>query len=129
MTSKLQFLRTTAGLRTELSNEQTVNSRPSYAQVSLDYAGIALYVPRLPLHCNGPVLKNIGSVRVLQRHMSILLHKQHGYALGFIDTADEGKNLPGNDRRKPHGGLIEEKNPGVAHEGPSDGQHLLLSAR
>ncbi len=63
-----------------------------------------------------------------QRHRGVLLHQQHPGALA-VDLDDEVPNLLHQQRRQPQAGLVEEQVAGVGHQGPADGQHLLLPAR
>ncbi len=46
-----------------------------------------------------------------------------------VEVADSGEDLAHDQRRKAKGGLVEEQEARPRHEGPCDGQHLLLAAR
>ena len=45
-----------------------------------------------------------------------------------MELADDVKDLLHQDGGQAHGGLVQHQQPGVAHQRPADGQHLLLAA-
>ena len=46
----------------------------------------------------------------------------------LVESADDVEDLPDQQRRQAQGGLIQEQQPGPGHQGPAQGQHLLLAA-
>ena len=57
-----------------------------------------------------------------------MFHQQDGDTFG-INGFNDFKNFFYQDGRKPQGGFIQEKHFRTAHQGASDGQHLLLAPR
>src|SRR6185369_6545825 len=64
-----------------------------------------------------------------QRVESILLDQENRQALGAVELADRRKDLANDQRGKPERRLVEQQKPRPGHEGPRNGQHLLLAAR
>src|SRR5438552_18767912 len=59
--------------------------------------------------------------------MRVLLDEEHG-GPGRADLADHAEDLLDQDRCEAKGWLVEHKQAWPGHEGPSDGEHLLLAA-
>ena len=58
----------------------------------------------------------------------VLLHQEDGHpAPGQL--LDDVEDLVGDQRRQPQGRLIQEQQPGLGHQGPAHGHHLLLARR
>jgi len=80
-----------------------------------------------PLGDHPPLLHDVGVVGHLERGLGELLHEQHRHPLR-LEPADGAEDLLHDDRGQPHGRLVEQHDLGARHEGPADGQHLLLAA-
>src|SRR5438034_10915315 len=63
----------------------------------------------------------------VERHVRVLLDDEHGRA-GGADLADDTEDLLDQHRCEAKGWLVEHKQAWPGHEGPSDGEHLLLAA-
>src|SRR5262249_10353099 len=72
--------------------------------------------------------QDVGPVRDGEGEGEVLLHEEDGQSLA-LELADHPSHLAHEERGQPFRGLVEEKQVGIAHEGATDGQHLLLAAR
>src|SRR6516165_5321789 len=57
----------------------------------------------------------------------VLLDQEHRELLLRIELRDGAEYLPGDERSKPKGGLVEEKQAGASHQCAADCEHLLLA--
>ena len=57
----------------------------------------------------------------------VLLHQQDGNPAP-AELLDNVEDFVGDQRRQPQGRLIQEQKPGLGHQGPAHGHHLLLPA-
>ena len=79
------------------------------------------------LHADPPDLQQVRAVDQLEHLTHVLLDDQDRVAL-LADAADQVEEPEHHDGGQAHRGLVEEDQPGPRHEGPADGQHLLLAA-
>jgi hypothetical protein len=63
----------------------------------------------------------------LQGQAGVLLHQEDGLPLP-VELLYGLKDEVHQDRGQAHGGLVHEEDAGVLHQGPADGQHLLLAS-
>ena len=75
-----------------------------------------------------PHLHDVAAVGQLERGAGVLLHQQDGHAGRLVDLADGLEDGAHQQRRQPQRGLVEQEQARPGHEGPADGQHLLLAA-
>ena len=66
-------------------------------------------------------------VREGEGHLRVLLDHEHGESL-FVQLAQGLEDPLDRQGSQAHGGLVEQQQGGPAHQGPADGQHLLLPA-
>src|ERR1700686_3514464 len=59
------------------------------------------------VHDDPADFQNIAIMRRLQRDLGVLLDQQDRHALLLIDAADDGENLPHQDRRQAERGFVE----------------------
>src|SRR5690606_39216939 len=97
------------------------------AEVGLPYALMAHERVGIVREHDLTRLQHIPAMRYRERHERVLLDKQYRGALG-IDVLHDPEDLFDQDRREPHGRLVQEQHLGVGHERATDGQHLLLTA-
>src|SRR5258708_4504835 len=109
--------------RTRMSNESVHVS----AQVCRLQARILGELLRGPLQRHLAALQHICLLGDLQRHARVLLHQENGGAPA-VDVADDVEDLPYQQWREAHRGLVEKKDPRPGQDAPRDGQHLLLAA-
>src|SRR6267143_3617219 len=76
-------------------------------------------------HASG--LQDVRMVGDVERHVRVLLDEEHGRT-GGADLADDTEDLLDQHRREAKGWLVEQEQSWPGHEGPSDGEHLLLAA-
>ena len=74
---------------------------------------------------HAPPLHDVGPVGQLQGGPGVLLHQQHRHPPP-VDGPHDVKHLPHHQRRQPQRGLVQQQQAGLPHQGPPDGQHLLL---
>ena len=75
------------------------------------------------------VLHDVGVLGDAERHRGVLLGQQHGEPLFPVQPAHDLEDLGHQHGREAHRRLVEEHEPGMRHERPADGEHLLLAAR
>ena len=73
-------------------------------------------------------LQYVAFVGQAERGPRILLDQQDSDA-GAVDLADGLENGSHQERRQTKRWLVQKQNFGVGHQGPADGQHLLLATR
>src|SRR6266498_4046645 len=80
-----------------------------------------------PLPADLALLDDVGAVGQSRRELEILLGEENGQALSLQggDLLTEGLD---DDRRQPLGGLVEQQDTRIAHEGARHREHLLLAA-
>ncbi|PYM42401.1 MAG: hypothetical protein DME16_23890 [Candidatus Rokuibacteriota bacterium] len=88
----------------------------------------ALQVADRALGQHQPVAQRHEAVRDGQGQAHVLLDHQHGRALG-LEALDDTPDLRHEHRREPARGLVEEEERGIAHQGATEGHHLLLAPR
>ena len=66
-------------------------------------------------------------MRKLEGRLGVLFHQHHGHT-GGVDCPDGIEDRPHQERCQAETGFVEQQQPGVAHQGTSDSQHLLLTA-
>src|SRR3954471_21461823 len=71
---------------------------------------------------------DIAAMGELERMVGVLLDDQHGQAVLPVQSADRIENLARDQRRQTERGFIEQEQARTAHQGATDGQHLLLAA-
>jgi hypothetical protein len=71
--------------------------------------------------------QDVGPPGDFERHMCILFDEENGCPCQ-VDFLDDGKNLPHQNGREAHGGLIEEEQPWFGHEGTADGEQGEMTA-
>ena len=62
-----------------------------------------------------------------QGHVGVLFDEEDGCAF-FVEVAEDGKNFLHEFRGETHGGFVEDEDLCFAHQGASDGKHLLFTA-
>ena len=72
-------------------------------------------------------LEHIAVVRDRERHLGVLFHEQHVYAV-VADLADDLRDLVNHHRRKTNRRLVEQQDARGTHQRARNGHHLLLSA-
>src|SRR3990172_4395410 len=77
---------------------------------------------------DGAGLQHVAAMGDRERHGGVLLDQQNRGALA-VDVSDRLEDLLHEHGGQPHGGLVEEQDPGRRHQRPGDGQHLLLAPR
>lgn len=70
-------------------------------------------------------LHDIAAVGQFQGRLGILLH-QDDRDPGFVDFLHSLEDGFDQNRGQTQTRLVQEQNRGIGHEGPTDGQHLLL---
>src|ERR1700760_2822031 len=60
------------------------------------------------VHDDAADFQHIAVMRRLQRHLGVLLDQQDRHALLLVDAADDGENLPHQDRRQAERRLIQK---------------------
>src|SRR5215510_338158 len=100
----------------------------SESEIGLLHALVAQEVLRLALHHELTGLEHVAVLREGEREHRVLLH-QDDRDVERVDLPDDLADLGRHDRREAHGGLVQQEQLRPAHEGPGDGQHLLLAAR
>jgi len=81
----------------------------------------------LSFHGNSAILQDVGPFTDLQGELDILFHQKDRYA----PAVNMGYGFEGflhEHRLEAQRGLIQKEKTGLRHEGPSNGQHLPLSA-
>ena len=73
------------------------------------------------LHDQAPVGQTEGDA-------GVLLHQHHGQAL-LVQAAQAGEDVAHHDGSQAHRGLVQQQQAWLGHQGPSHGQHLLLTSR
>ena len=63
-----------------------------------------------------------------QGQMRVLLGDQQR-GPGLVDGPQDLEDVTDHQRRQPQGGLVEQQQARPGHQGPPNGQHLLLPAR
>ena len=72
-------------------------------------------------------LHDVAEIGGFQRHIGVLLDKQHRHAL-LVDLLDDLKYALDDDGRKSQRRLVHHDDLGAAHQRTADRQHLLLAA-
>ena len=75
-----------------------------------------------------PRLEHVAPIGQLEGLGRVLLHQQDGDTL-ITDGLQDLEDRLDEQRGQPHRWLVQEQQPGLGHEGPADGEHLLLAAR
>ena len=70
---------------------------------------------------------DIGAVGVLHGEPGVLFHQQNRHPFG-IELADDGEDIPDDQRRQTEARFIQQQQTGAAHERPGNGEHLLFAA-
>ena len=73
-----------------------------------------------------PVLHHVPVVGDGESHLRVLLDEQDGCPLP-VDRNDDLRHLLDQAGRETERRLVEDHQPGGLHQGPTDGQHLLLA--
>src|SRR5262249_49112226 len=102
--------------------------RASLAQVGLLHPRVGSHVRGRPFQSDRARLEHVGSVRVLQRGVGVLLDEENGSPLP-VNLFDRLENRMDQNGRETQRRLVEEKNLRPRHQRPPDREHLLLSAR
>src|SRR5262249_28159309 len=76
---------------------------------------------------NEAIDHDIAAVGQVQGMEGVLLDQEHREPLLRIELRNGAEYLPGDERRKPKGGLVEEKQAGASHQCAADCEHLLLA--
>src|SRR5690606_11898797 len=92
----------------------------------LDIRG-ATEPPGLARQGDAPGLQDIGPVADGQNRGCVLLHQHHRQAV-ITHAADDVEDVGHPQRRQAQQRLIQQRHPRPGHQGPPDGQHLLLPA-
>src|SRR5262245_34018999 len=74
------------------------------------------------------VLHDVAVMGDAERDLGVLLHEQEGGAPLGVDLLDDLEDLAHEEGSEAEGGLVEEEELGLGHEGPPDHEHLLLAA-
>jgi len=80
------------------------------------------------LVCDRSHLEDVPAGRHGQGLSGILLDEQYRRTTG-VDLPNHAEDRLDQERRETERGLVEQQQPRPAHEGPADGEHLLLAAR
>src|ERR671917_1086071 len=75
---------------------------------------------------DGAGLQDVAAGGDLEGDVRVLLDEEDGGALG-VDLLDDVEDALDEDGSQAHRGLVEEEQLGAAHQGASDGEHLLLA--
>ena len=78
---------------------------------------------------NAPGLQQVSGIGKLQRDPSVLFYQKDGHLLLRTNALHDGKDVFDYQRRKSKRRFIKKKQRRPSHECPSDGKHLLLTAR
>src|SRR6267378_2048097 len=81
-----------------------------------------------PFENEAPRLEHITVVAGSERLGDALLHQQHRKSGQAVDLLDAGEDLIPQQRREPHGGLVEQQKARRRSEAAADREHLLLPA-
>src|SRR4051812_17254775 len=74
-------------------------------------------------------LNDVAVVSCPQRHVGVLLDQEDGDPEVTVKAADDAEDLPHQQRRQSHGGLVHQDQARLCHQRAADRQHLLLSTR
>src|SRR5689334_19848382 len=74
-----------------------------------------------------PVDHDIAAVRELQGVKRVLLHEKDVELLLPVEGLDDAEYLTSDERRQSQRGLVQQQEPGAAHQCARDRQHLLLA--
>ena len=80
-------------------------------------------------HNDTAVLQHIAVIRCIERHVGVLLDQQNSGAALAVDAHHDLENFLSQLGAQAQTWLVEQDQVWVRHQGPRDGQHLLLSAR
>src|SRR4051812_19619534 len=78
-------------------------------------------------HGYPPAVKNDDVIGHIENERRVLFD-QHDRKPAFLELADGGHDLRDDLRRQPFGRFIHQQDAWVAHQGPADREHLLLTA-
>ncbi len=82
------------------------------AKVSLAHFDVIGKLGGFALHLDGAGFQHISAVGNIQCHLCVLLHQQHSNALA-VNVADDLKDFLDQQRRKTHGGFIQQQDLGL----------------
>ena len=74
-----------------------------------------------------PLLQHHAVVAGLEGPLGVLLDHEHRHP-PVAEVAQEGEDLPDEDRGQPDRGLVDEEEPRLEQHGAADLEHLLLAA-
>ncbi len=73
------------------------------------------------------ILQHIAAVGQLERLVRVLLHQKDGHPL-LAQLLYGVEDLLDDDGSQPEGGLVQQQQTRLTHQGTADGQHLLFAA-
>ena len=82
--------------------------------------------PRVLQH-HPAVFQHIAPIRQFERLVRVLLHQEDGHPL-LAQLLYGVEDLLDDDGGQPQGGLVQQQQARLAHQGAADGQHLLFAA-
>ena len=80
------------------------------------------------VHDDAAVFHHVGVRRHVQGELGVLFHEQDGDLLLCVESRDDVEDLVDQQRRQPHGRLIQQDQLGAGHQRPAHHGHLLLAA-
>src|SRR5437762_8019493 len=104
-------------------------AHPGQAEVELLDILVLADRLRVAVQHDPSALHHVAVLREAERDGRVLLGEQQRYALFAVQPAHDLEDLLDEHRGQAHRRLVEQHQLGPRHEGPADGQHLLLPAR
>ncbi len=111
----------------DLGECASLQPAPPLAYVGLAHVFVCEQFLARPTQDDAPGLHDVGLVADLQGHVDVLLDQENGGAL-LVERDDQLEDRPRQNGAEPQGGFIDQHELRVRHDGPPDGQHLLLAA-
>src|SRR6266850_422421 len=103
-------------------------AKPSEREILLPDRRVLAELARRALVADVPFLEHVDPVREVEREGDVLLGEEDREPVG-LEPTDLLLQVIDHERCEPLGGLVEEQELRVPHEGPRDREHLLLAAR
>src|SRR5574341_159242 len=116
-------LRRSANCSVCLAMRISLGSKP---EIGFLHLGITNQVSTGAGHDDAAVFQDEGNVSHLQRLVNVLLHQEDRQAAP-VQLLDDPEDLLDQRRGQAQTRLVEDQDAGLLHQGPADGQHLLLA--
>src|SRR3989454_2298603 len=119
--------RPTSSLGVAVVGKGAAISARSYAEVAMLDVRTRPQLDRGAVPHHPPLLEDVVMIGQPGHGLDVLVDQQNRQA-ALLEALEAAPDLGPNERRQPLGGLVEDQQRGIRHEGATDGEHLLLAA-